>query len=57
MRYGTFHQNEGSKLKSTLQIEYCLVDLNPSTERATLLLDQEKVIRQWENSAASKTEP
>ncbi|KAJ5185914.1 Glutamate-cysteine ligase catalytic subunit [Penicillium cf. griseofulvum] len=39
------------------EIEYNLVDLNSTSERATLLLDQEKVIRQWENSPASKEEP
>lgn len=40
-----------------LQIEFCLVDLNPETERATLLLDQGKVMRQWEKDTASKKEP
>ncbi|KAJ5951350.1 Glutamate-cysteine ligase catalytic subunit [Penicillium vulpinum] len=39
------------------EIEYNLVDLNSSSERATLLLDQEKVIRQWQESPASKEEP
>ncbi|KGO40797.1 Glutamate-cysteine ligase catalytic subunit [Penicillium expansum] len=39
------------------EIEYNLVDLNPDAERATLLLDQEKVIRQWEESPASNEEP
>ncbi|CAI7583398.1 unnamed protein product [Penicillium glandicola] len=39
------------------EIEYNLVDLNPSAERATLLLDQERVIRQWEGSPVSKEEP
>ncbi|CAI7578850.1 unnamed protein product [Penicillium bialowiezense] len=39
------------------EVEYYLVDLNPETERATLLLDQERVIRQFEKSAASQSEP
>lgn len=30
------------------QIEYALVDLDRKNSRATLLLEQEKVIRQWE---------
>ncbi|KAJ5576428.1 Glutamate-cysteine ligase catalytic subunit [Penicillium sp. DV-2018c] len=39
------------------EIEYSLFELDPSVERATLLLDQEKVIRQWTESTASKEEP
>ncbi|CAG7921518.1 unnamed protein product [Penicillium olsonii] len=43
--------------KWATEIEFCLVDVNPDTQRATLLLDQEKVIRQWEKSAASQSDP
>ncbi|KAJ5794355.1 Glutamate-cysteine ligase catalytic subunit [Penicillium paradoxum] len=39
------------------EIEYSLIDLNPNAERATLLLDQERVIRQWQESSVSKDEP
>lgn len=42
--------------KST-QVEYYLVDVNPDTQRATCLLDQEKVVQQWEKSAASQSDP
>ncbi|CAG8119295.1 unnamed protein product [Penicillium salamii] len=39
------------------QVEYYLVDVNPDTQRATCLLDQEKVVQQWEKSAASQSDP
>jgi glutamate--cysteine ligase catalytic subunit len=39
------------------QIEYSLVDLNHDASRATMLLDQERVIREWERDPASEESP
>ncbi|KAJ5345675.1 Glutamate-cysteine ligase catalytic subunit [Penicillium brevicompactum] len=38
------------------EVEYCLVDLSPETKRATLVLDHERIIRQWEKNTASKND-
>lgn len=55
-RYPTAQERNstGLTLRSKLQVEYCLVDLSPETKRATLVLDHERIIRQWEKNTASK---
>ncbi|KAJ6089430.1 hypothetical protein N7467_004646 [Penicillium canescens] len=39
------------------EIEYNLVDLDHGASRATMLLDQERVIREWEKDPASEESP
>ncbi|KAJ5297905.1 hypothetical protein PENANT_c012G04594 [Penicillium antarcticum] len=39
------------------EIEYNLVDLNHDASRATMLLDQERVIREWERDPTSEESP